>query len=205
MFHTTYRVKDSRMVTAGEERSDAAEVTTLWLHGPACHAAAFRGRADLESIRSLNRSDATDSDHSLDAREFLRLRFGPWPRTPTTRPSFKYSCSNGSTAPRTWPDSTSSRSNQHSLRIWRLCAGGAASGARGVSGSTCTRPSRWRRSSSRNGSIARGAADTCSARERSDRLWYADTFARAARSISARSYNSANRQGLAPCNEWRLS
>ena len=33
MFHTTYRVKDSRMVTAGEERSDAAEVTTLWLHG----------------------------------------------------------------------------------------------------------------------------------------------------------------------------
>ena len=96
----------------------------------------------------------------------MRLRFGPWPRTRTTRPSFKFSCSNGSTAPRTWPNSTCSRSNQRSLRIWRLCAGGAGSGARGVSGSTCTRPSRSRRSSSRNGSIARGAADTCSARER---------------------------------------
>ena len=33
-------------------------------------------------------------------------------------------------------------------------------GARGVSGSTCTRLGRSRRSSSRNGSIARGAADT---------------------------------------------
>src|SRR5271154_6241308 len=120
---------------------------------------------DLQSIRSLNRSDATDSDHSLDARELLRLRSGPWPRTRTTRPSFKFSCSNGSTAPGTWPDSTCSRSNQRSLRIWRLCAGGAASGARGVSGSTCTRPGRPCRSSSRNGSIARGAAETCSARE----------------------------------------
>ena len=38
-----------------------------------------------------------------------------------------------------------------------------------------------------------------------DRLQDADTFARAARRISARSYNSDNRQGLAPCNEWRLS
>src|SRR5271170_4762415 len=47
-----------------------------------------------------------------------------------------------------------------------LVRGGAASEARGVSGSTCTRPSRSRRSSSRNGSIARGAADTSSARER---------------------------------------
>ena len=79
------------------------------------HTASFRGRADLELIRSLNRSDAIDSDHSLDAREFLRLRFGPWPRTRTTRPLF--SCSNGSTAPRTWPDSMSSRSNQRPSRI----------------------------------------------------------------------------------------
>jgi hypothetical protein len=84
------------MVTVGEERSDAAEVTTLWLHGLAMLPRS-EGRADLQSIRSLNRSDATDSDHSLDAREFLRLRSGPWPWTRTTRPFFKFSCSNGST------------------------------------------------------------------------------------------------------------
>jgi hypothetical protein len=38
-----------------------------------------------------------------------------------------------------------------------------------------------------------------------DRLQDADTFARAARRIGARSFNSDNRQGLAACNEWRLS
>ena len=42
-------------------------------HSVTSRTASFRGRADLESIRSLNRSDATDSDHSLDARELLRL------------------------------------------------------------------------------------------------------------------------------------
>ena len=127
--------------------------------------------------------------------------------------------------------------------IWRLCAGGAASGARGVSGSTCTRPGRSRRSSSRNGSIARGAADTSSARERrrpalgcrnireagaphkrakllSQYHALVLTSARRTRSAGrtmhselnanrhrppARSYDSDNRQGLAPCNEWRLS
>jgi DNA topoisomerase IB len=37
------------------------------------HTASFRGLADLESIRSLNWSDAIDSDHSLDVEELLRL------------------------------------------------------------------------------------------------------------------------------------
>jgi hypothetical protein len=112
IFHATYRVQDSRMVMAGEEWSDARSDPSVT--SGTRHAAAFRGRADPQSIRSLNRSDATDSDHSLDARVLLRLRSGPWPRTRTTRPSFKFSCSNGSTAPGTWPDSTSSRSNQRS-------------------------------------------------------------------------------------------
>jgi len=102
----------------------------------------------------------------LDATVFVRLSFGPWPRTRTTRPFFKFSCSNGSTAPGTWRDFTSCRSNRRSSRIWRLCDGGVGSGARDASGSTCTRPGRSRKSSSRNGSIARGAADTSSARER---------------------------------------
>ena len=79
-----------------------------------------------------NRSDAIDSDHSLDAREFFRLSHGPWPRTRTIQPFFKFSCSNGSTAPGTWPDITSCRSNRRSSRIWRLCGVGVASAARGV-------------------------------------------------------------------------
>ena len=152
------------MVTAGEERPTRRSDHSVTSRTR--HTASFRGRADLESIRSLNRSDAIDSDHSLDAREFLRLRFGPWPRTRTTRPFFKFSCSNGSTAPGTWPDFTCCRSNRRSSMIWRLCVGGVASGPWGVSGSTCTRPGRSRRSSSRNGSIARGDADTSSAPER---------------------------------------
>ena len=41
-----------------------------------------------------------------------------------------------------------------------MCAAGVASGVRGVSGSICTRTGRSRRWSWRNGSIARGAADT---------------------------------------------
>ncbi len=120
----------------------------------------------LQSIRILNRSDEIDSDHSLDASEFLRLSYGPWPRTWTIRPFSKFSCWNGSTAPGTWPDFTSCRSNRRSSRTWRLCAGGVASGAGGESGSTCTRPGGSHRSSSRNGSIARGAADTSSGPDR---------------------------------------
>src|SRR5208282_6856609 len=122
-------------------------------------AAPFRAHANLQSIRSLNRSGPIDSNHSLDATEFLRRSFGPWTRTLTTRPFFKFSCSNGSTAPRTWRDFTSCRSNRRSSRIWRLCGVGVGSGAWGASGSTCTRPGQSRRSSSRNGSIVRGAAD----------------------------------------------
>jgi hypothetical protein len=122
----------------------------------------FGAYTNLQSIRILNRSDAIDSDHSLDARELLRISFGPWPRTRTIQPFFKFSYSNGSTAPGTWPDFTSCRSNRRSSRIWRLCAAGVASGAQGASGSTCTRLGGSRRSSSRNGSIARGAEDTSS-------------------------------------------
>ena len=107
-------------------------------------------------------SDAIDSEHSLDASEFLRLSFGPWPRTRTIRPFSRFSCSNASTAPGTWPDFTSCRSNLRSSRIWRLCAAGVASGPRGANGSTCTRLGESRRSSSRNGSIAGGAEDTSS-------------------------------------------
>jgi len=125
----------------------------------------FGPHANLLSIRILNRSDVIDSDHSLDATVFLRLSFGPWPRTRTPRPFFKFSCSNGSTARGTWPDFTSCRSNRRSSRIWRLCGVGVASGAQGVSASPCTRPGRLLRSSSRNGSIARGAADTSSERD----------------------------------------
>ena len=125
-------------------------------------AAPFGAHANLQSIRSLNWSGPIDSDHSLDATEFLRRSFGPWTRTQTTRPFFKFSCSNGSTAPRTWRDFTSCRSNRRSSRIWRLCGVGVGSGAWGASGSTCTRPGQSRRSSSRNGSIVRGAADTTS-------------------------------------------
>ena len=61
--------------------------------------APFGAHANLQSIRSLNRNDPIDSDHSLDATEFLRRSFGPWTRTQTTRPFFKFSCSNRSTAP----------------------------------------------------------------------------------------------------------
>jgi hypothetical protein len=125
-------------------------------------AAPFGAHANLQSIRSLNRIDAIDSDHSLDATEFLRRSFGPWTRTQTTRPFFKFSCSNGSTAPRTWRDFTSCRSNRRSSRIWRLCGVGVGSGAWGASGSTCIRLGQSRRPSSRNGSIVRGAADTTS-------------------------------------------
>ena len=125
-------------------------------------AAPFGAHANMQSIRSLNRSGPIDSDHSLDATEFLRRSFGPWTRTQTTRPFFKFSCSNGSTAPRTWRDFTSCRSNRLSSRIWRLCGVGVGSGAWGANGSTCTRPGQSRRSSSRNGSIVRGAADTTS-------------------------------------------
>ena len=132
---------------------------------------AFGAHANWQSMRILNRCDAIDSDHSLDATAFLRLTFDPWLRTRTTRPFFKFSSSNGSTVPGIWPDFTSFRSNRRSSRIWRLCGAGAASGARGASGSTCTRAGRSRKSSSRNGSIARGAAVTgcapecCSARD----------------------------------------
>ena len=122
----------------------------------------FGAHANLQSIRSLNRSGPINSDHSLDATEFLRRSFGPWTRTQTTRPFFKFSCSNGSTAPRTWRDFTSCRSNRLSSRIWRLCGVGVGSGAWGANGSTSTRPGQSRRSSSRNGSIVRGAADTTS-------------------------------------------
>jgi hypothetical protein len=125
-------------------------------------AAPFGAHANLQSIRSLNRSGPIDSDHSLDATEFLRRSFGPWTRTQTTRPFFKFSCSNGSTAPRTWRDFTSCRSNRRFSRIWRLCGVGVGSGPWGASGSTCTRPGQSRRSSSRNGSIVRSAADTTS-------------------------------------------
>jgi hypothetical protein len=125
-------------------------------------AAPFGAHANLQSIRSLNRSGQIDSDHSLDATEFLRRSFGPWTRTQTTRSFFKFSCSNGSTAPRTWRDFTSCRSNRRFSRIKRLCGVGVASGPWGASGSTCTRPGQLRRSSSRNGSIVRRAADTTS-------------------------------------------
>jgi hypothetical protein len=131
---------------------------------------AFGAHANLQSILIPNRSDAINSDHSLDASEFLRLSFGPWPRTRTIQSFFRFSCSNGSTARGTWPDFTSCRSNRRSSRIWRLCAAGVASGARGASGSTYTRFGGSRRSSSRNGSIARGAADTSSGPDGGDRL-----------------------------------
>jgi hypothetical protein len=120
------------------------------------------GLEPTQLIRILNRSDAIDSNYQLDRTEFLPLSCGPWRRTLTIRPFFKFSCSNGSTAPRTWPGFTSCRSSRRSLRIWRLCAAGAASGARGANGSACTRPGGSRRSSSKNGSIARRAADTSS-------------------------------------------
>ena len=38
----------------------------------------FGAHANLQSIRSLNWSGPIDSDHSLDATEFLRRSFGPW-------------------------------------------------------------------------------------------------------------------------------
>ena len=82
---------------------------------------AFGAHANLQSIRILNRSDAIDSDHSLDARKFLYLSHGLWPRTRTIRPFFRFSCSSGSTAPRTWRDFTSCRSSRRSSRI-RACA-----------------------------------------------------------------------------------
>jgi hypothetical protein len=122
----------------------------------------FGAQTNSQSIRSLNRSDAIDSDHLLDASGLFRLSYGPWPRTPTIRLLFKFSCSSGSTATGTWPDFTSCRSNRRSSRIWRLCDGGVASGARGASASICTRLGQSLRSSSRNGSIARGVADTSS-------------------------------------------
>ena len=119
------------------ERSTSVDLLGSIDSGVQCRSV-FGVHANLQSIRILDRSHAIDSDHSLDESKLLRLSFGPWPRTRTTQHFFKFSCSNGSTTPRTWPNYMSCRSNRRFSRISRLCAGGAASGAWGASGSTCS-------------------------------------------------------------------
>ena len=201
-----------------------------------------RDIANLQSIRSLNRNGTIDSDHWLDATEFLRRSFGPWPRTQTTRPFFKFSCSNGWTAPGTGQllravDRTDALRGSALVRRWGRV------GTLGVADRPASVPAGRGGSSSRNGSIARGNADTSSAPERRRRALGCQNFreggaprkrakllslyqalvltstrrTRFSRSDDvfgvkanrhrppARSYDSDNRQGLAPCNEWRLS
>ena len=47
-------------------------------------------QANVQPIRILNRSDAINSNHSLDTTGFLRFIYGPWPRTRTIRPFFRH-------------------------------------------------------------------------------------------------------------------